>query len=71
MGKILAICISKEKGTQKEPIETGELNMMRMPENGIDRSVFYLLKTSKNSVPKARMLISVHLEKIWWSKDLT
>lgn len=43
MGKVIAICISEEKGTQKHSVQernllrTGESKGMPMPESGTDR----------------------------------
>lgn len=43
MGKVIAVCISEKKGTQKKEVEEVRLvedwgsSRMRMPENGIGR----------------------------------
>lgn len=50
MGKIMAVNISEQKGTQKKTytlqrlLKTGVLRMMRMQANGIVRSVFFPTK---------------------------
>lgn len=50
MGKVIAVCISEKKGTQKHPVEEAEfvedwgIKMMHMQANGIDRSAFCLMK---------------------------
>ena len=71
MGRVIAVCISKEKGTQKYRIPEGEF----IEEWGIKddahagkwhvRSVFFPMTRSRNSarkVPRSKMEL---LEKTW------
>lgn len=71
MGKVIAVCISKEKGTQKYRIPEGEfieewgLKDDAHAGNGIVRSACYLMIRSRSFVQEARKLRMEPLGKIW------
>lgn len=58
MGKLIAINISEKRGTEKKKyrkhswLQISGLPEMQMQVNGTGRSVFYLLKKSKNFKPE-------------------
>ena len=60
MGKVIAVCISEKKGTQKHPVQEAEFiedwasKMMHMPVNGTVRSVFCLMTRLRHSVHGAQ-----------------
>ena len=60
MGKVIAICTSPAKGTQKTRIEEGTFieilvwKEMHMQENGIVRSVFFLMIRLRHSVQEVQ-----------------
>ena len=60
MGRLKGICISEKRGTEKHEVREAMVKMdwglkeMRTVENGIVRSVFFLMTRSRHSVQEVQ-----------------